>query len=963
MWELFKFTPLRVKSLRRIFIFCQAAIVASFSLAIISTTMTSALTATWSSTSTISYDGDTYRGPIDDNLKTKLELDNENVGYTSVDPISVDQTRKIHVIFFDSQSVIADASTANYKTFTYLGPQSFESPSTVSSITIDKQSESSISNTGSSCSIAGGLGWIICPVTNFLASGMDWIFDVIKGFLVVRPVMTAQENALYRTWSYVRSIANIAFVIAFLIIIYSQLTSMGISNYGIKKLLPRLIVAAILVNISYSICAVLIDLSNIVGFSIQDVMISIRNSVTGVEGNSWELTSWESISGFILSGGALATGGSIALYTTLTTYGVAGSIFLLLPTLVAGILAVLVALVILSARQALVTILVILSPLAFVAYLLPNTEKWFERWKSTLSTMLMLFPIISILFGGSQLASAIIIQNADSINTLLLGMIIQVVPLFVMPLLIKLSGSVVGKVAGIVNDVNKGPLDRTKNFTNDRAELRKARRLSDAPKPREFLRKRAQIDDHKRRRREALKGSYGSATDARWANSNDFSDIDQSTRESQERKAFGESQSELRYTSQKLVDGKIQDLDIRLREVKLKTDSAKLSADKNWEVNGTENITAVKLKARVISDELSAAKLDNDNLYSLQQTKKYYDSKVNSTPAETLAMMMRARSASESLAIQSMRKQSVERVKGIELADSLVMNKVNRELAGANEINDHGADSAYAAALSTIHESYAKVVKDRTSLMAHFNLSASDYQAAALSGKVATDANGNKLYNANGTAIINRQDKITAETKTSDGTIITYDFDTNDEYNKEAAIARQLKIGLYTEKRDIIEESGVGGSLHKYASSIANGMASSDIGSKAPHMGGGTINTAAQGKFEGHKTTLLQAANFIGDGKFKAEDIANTDTLALIDMIDAFKKGHAGQLYDNSADGQLKLQRLQKYSQQFYTVAYDILNKENNVGNNASGGTKKELYRLLKDAGRPLPEKIDSLED
>ena len=58
--------------------------------------------------------------------------------------------------------------------------------------------------------------------------------------------------------------------------IYSHITSFGISNYGIKKILPRLIIVAILVNISFYICAIAIDLSNIAGQAIQDMFINIE---------------------------------------------------------------------------------------------------------------------------------------------------------------------------------------------------------------------------------------------------------------------------------------------------------------------------------------------------------------------------------------------------------------------------------------------------------------------------------------------------------------------------------------------------------------------------------------------------------------------------------------------------------------------------------------------------------------
>lgn len=344
----------------------------------------------------------------------------------------------------------------------------YTNPANVKSITVDT---ASIDRQVTTCSIPG-IGWIVCPVVNFLAWGMDTIFAIIAQFMEVQPLqLNNQDNALYNAWNIVRGIANIAFVIGFLIIIYSQLTGIGLSNYGLKRLLPRLIIAAIAINLSYIIVAIGVDLSNILGWSINDMFVSLRNTLLSTSALNSEnlaaLLSWESVAGFVLSGGTAVGAGAIGLVA------IAGSstaaIFLLLPALVGLLVGVLVVLLILAARQALIVILAIIAPLAIVAYLLPNTEKWFGKWRDLLMTMLIFFPAFAVVFGGSQLAGAVIIQNADSINLLILGMIVQVAPLVITPLLLKLSGSVLGGIARLVNDPNRGIIDRTRKWSGERA--------------------------------------------------------------------------------------------------------------------------------------------------------------------------------------------------------------------------------------------------------------------------------------------------------------------------------------------------------------------------------------------------------------------------------------------------------------------------------------------------------------
>jgi hypothetical protein len=332
----------------------------------------------------------------------------------------------------------------------------------------------------SSCTIQG-IGWIICPITVFLSEGMDWIFNMVKGFLLVQPPNVSNpNNDLYTAWNVMRSIANVAFIIVFLIIIYSQLTNLGVTNYGLKKLLPRLIIAAVLVNMSYIICAIAVDISNILGYSMQDIFNGIRRDTFNITNDTWQAwdsdtMGWSAVTAFVLSGGAASLGILVATGGT-----AASAVYLLIPLLLGFILTILVVLLILAGRQAIIVLLIVVAPLAFVAYLLPNTEQWFKKWRELFMTMLVFFPAFSLVFGGAQLAGGIIIQNATTIVMVIFGLAVQVAPLIVTPLLLKLSGGLLGKIAGLVNDPKKGLLDRTKNWSGARAEMHRQRGISNA---------------------------------------------------------------------------------------------------------------------------------------------------------------------------------------------------------------------------------------------------------------------------------------------------------------------------------------------------------------------------------------------------------------------------------------------------------------------------------------------------
>jgi|GEM_PF-399585 len=381
--------------------------------------------------------------------------------------------KKVFILYFTSGVDPPTAKSAKYVELDSSDTGSLSNAKNTKDITLTPQGEQ---DEISSCSV-GGIGWIICPVSVFLAEAMDNVFTILSDMIRVQPsVLGDNTNSLYIAWNVMRNIANIAFVIVFLIIIYSQLTNVGVSNYGIKKLIPRIIVAAILVNLSFIISAIAIDISNVLGYSIQNVFNDIRENVFNLtEDNIGAVNSaidnpWARLTATVLAGGGVIGG----------TYFVAsGGLYMLIPLLLGLVLTLIFVVIVLAARQAIIVILVIIAPIAFVANLLPNTEKWFDKWKDLFMTMLIFFPAFSLVFGGSQLAGQLIISNAGgNIVTVIFGLAVQIAPLVITPLLLKLSGSLLGRIAQIANNPSKGVLDRSKKWATDRGELTKQRNIA-----------------------------------------------------------------------------------------------------------------------------------------------------------------------------------------------------------------------------------------------------------------------------------------------------------------------------------------------------------------------------------------------------------------------------------------------------------------------------------------------------
>lgn len=237
----------------------------------------------------------------------------------------------------------------------------------------------------------GALGWIICPLMSGIQSAVDLLRDVMQAFLTLNPLPIG-TGALYNTWDNIRNFANIAFVIAFFIIIFSQATSIGISNYGIKRLLPRLVLIAVAANLSYFVCSFLIDAFNILGVGITNLFAIANGGAAG----TINVTN---------GAGAIFTGG---LVTALTWALATGNIVQLFPFITAAFLGFVVTFVLLALRQAVIILLVVFSPIAFVAGLLPGTQNWFTRWFEMFLGLLVMYPVVMALFAATRLATSII---------------------------------------------------------------------------------------------------------------------------------------------------------------------------------------------------------------------------------------------------------------------------------------------------------------------------------------------------------------------------------------------------------------------------------------------------------------------------------------------------------------------------------------------------------------------------
>jgi len=176
-------------------------------------------------------------------------------------------------------------------------------------------------------------------------------------------------TAVSKGWIVVRDVCNMFFVVILLIIAFA--TILGKEEYGAKKMLPKLVMAAILINFSKLICGLMIDFASV-------IMLTFVSAFSAVgAGNILDILG---ISDVV----KISTTSDVVNFSTIVSAYIFGLIYVLIATVVvAAMLAMLVM------RIVMIWILVVLSPFAFFLQAVPGkgqqyASQWWTKWTSNL---------------------------------------------------------------------------------------------------------------------------------------------------------------------------------------------------------------------------------------------------------------------------------------------------------------------------------------------------------------------------------------------------------------------------------------------------------------------------------------------------------------------------------------------------------------------------------------------------
>ncbi len=245
---------------------------------------------------------------------------------------------------------------------------------------------------------AQGIGYILITISSLALLLSGWVFDEVVKFTILDMGTNlgggagGVGDAITTAWATLRDIANMCFIFVLLFAAFKNMFQYNINNFGTT--IKNIIIVALLINFSLFFSKVVIDASNIVavGFYKSITNTSITYNTNTASGSKFEKSisaGYMNMLGLqtffgsnILTNGKLSDGGQIL------TVGIITAAFMLITAVI-----LLIAGIMFAARFIILVFLMILSPLALIAYIIPGQQKQFDSWKDSLINQSFFAPL------------------------------------------------------------------------------------------------------------------------------------------------------------------------------------------------------------------------------------------------------------------------------------------------------------------------------------------------------------------------------------------------------------------------------------------------------------------------------------------------------------------------------------------------------------------------------------------
>ena len=247
-------------------------------------------------------------------------------------------------------------------------------------VLINGVSAADTTSLGVTDAITKGVGTAVATVLSWVAWVFLMVFGLLLTLLIQILVNVAGFNniidvaAVTNGWVIVRDLCNMFFILILLVVAFA--TILRIESYQWKKILPKLLIMAVLINFSRTICGLIIDFGQV-------IMLTFVNGFSDYgPANFINMFQTKRIA-------ALWTG------TDVSSWGVVVGIITGVIALIITNIVVIIMLAVLIVRVIMLWVYTILSPIAFLAAAFPAGQKYASQWWSEFSKQVVVGPVLA----------------------------------------------------------------------------------------------------------------------------------------------------------------------------------------------------------------------------------------------------------------------------------------------------------------------------------------------------------------------------------------------------------------------------------------------------------------------------------------------------------------------------------------------------------------------------------------
>lgn len=301
----------------------------------------------------------------------------------------------------------------------------------------------SATGTDDACYKSGwALSWIACPVITAAQTAANAMYGFVEDqlkFTVLQNCSTPscadslgkEHDSVHSAWNNFRILVSGLVVILLLVMVISQAIGTGpFDAYTVRKMLPRLVMGVILIQISWPVFSWVVNTVDHLGVGLADIMYAPFGGSDALNLNSV-------MSGFKTEGILFSWVGipAMIIFGVVAPFIVLGLILTVLVALFVGFLTLLF-------RKILIILALIFVPVALIAWMMPNDglRKYWKLWWDNFIKALMMFPLIIAMIAAGRIFAKIGSGQSDFV-----GFFIVLVgffgPLFILPKTFKWGGT------------------------------------------------------------------------------------------------------------------------------------------------------------------------------------------------------------------------------------------------------------------------------------------------------------------------------------------------------------------------------------------------------------------------------------------------------------------------------------------------------------------------------------------